>query len=335
MAKVGSQDVAQLAGVSRSTVSRVFTPGTYVAEDTRVKVMRAAEMLGYRPNIIARSLTMRRTRLVGIVTGHLENPSHAAIVRRIAAGVQDHGMATLLVTARYNEAERVLQSLLSYQVDALVVTSAVPTSAISRECARVGIPLVVTHRTPEEIHGLSVYGDNVIGTDMVTDHLVSQGYRKFAYISGLREIFSSNEREQAYALALARHGLRLLYSETGNFEYDDALVAMRSLLSREDPPDAVFCANDIMAAAALDVARYDFVLRPGEDIAVVGYDESPLARLRGYDLTSVNVNSARVADGAVDYILESQAAGAPIPRLLPIAPELVVRGSSTRTTDIR
>ena len=131
MAKVGSQDVAQLAGVSRSTVSRVFTPGTYVAEDTRVKVMRAAEMLGYRPNIIARSLTMRRTRLVGIVTGHLENPSHAAIVRRIAAGVQDHGMATLLVTARYNEAERVLQSLLSYQVDALVVTSAVPTSAAS------------------------------------------------------------------------------------------------------------------------------------------------------------------------------------------------------------
>ena len=88
-------------------------------------------------------------------------------------------------------------------------------------------------------------------------------------------------------------------------------------------------------SSALDVARYDFVLRPGEDIAVVGYDESPLARLRGYDLTSVNVNSARVADGAVDYILESQAAGAPIPRLLPIAPELVVRGSSTRTTDIR
>jgi len=327
--KVGSMEVARLAGVSRSTVSRVFTPGTYVADETRVKVMQAAEVLGYRPNIIARSLTTKSTRLVGIVTGHLENPSHAALVRMIAAGVQDAGMASLLVTAHYNEVDRVMQSLMSYQVDALVVTSAVPTAAISAECERAGIPLIVTNQRHEPETGMAVYGDNRAGATLVGNHLVDQGWSRFAVIAGI-EIASSIDRVDAFTLALARRGHALLARETGNFEREETTTAMRALLSRDVRPDAVFCANDEMAVAALDVARIDFGLQPGRDIAIAGYDDSPLSRLRAYDLTTVRSDIDAIAAGAVSYVLETRNGQAPTVRKTIVPPELVVRSSTVR-----
>jgi len=327
---VRADEVAQLAGVSRSTVSRVFTPSTYVAEQTRSKVMHAAELLGYRPNVIARSLTMRRTRLVGVVTGHLENPAHATLVRQIAAGLQDEGLATLLVTAHYNELDRVLQSLMSYQIDAMVVTSAVPVGRISLECEKAGIPLVVTNKQPEPVGGMMIHGDDVLGVGLVTDHLVAEGWKRFAYISGLPDVPNSSERENVYTLALARHGIPLMAREYGNYTYEDATGAMRALLSRPMRPDAVFCANDIMAIAALDVARLDFGLTPGVDIAVVGYDDTPLASVRSYDLTSVRQNVPGIIKGIVTFIAESGWDNPSANRVQTIPPELVVRSSSVR-----
>lgn len=330
MGKVGSQDVAKLAGVSRSTVSRVFTPGAYVKKETRTKVLAAAEMLGYRPNVIARSLTMRSTRLVGIVTGHLENPSHAALVRQIAKGLQDMGLASLLVTAHYDEADRVIDSLMSYQVDALILTSAVPTAAIAMECRKAGIPLIVTHQRNDPEGCLAVYGDNADGASQVADHLVRQGWTRFAFIAGVEELPTSRGREDAFTMALARRGYALIGREVGNFQRQDAAVAMRQLLSLDPPPNAVFCANDEMAVAALDVARFDFGLEIGRDIAVVGYDDGPLAALRGYDLTSVRANISELASAAVALVEESRNVADPMPRAVAIAPDLVVRSSSIR-----
>jgi len=292
--------------------------------------MHAAELLGYRPNVIARSLTMRRTRLVGVVTGHLENPAHATLVRQIAAGLQDEGLATLLVTAHYNELDRLLHSPMSYQIDAMVVTSAVPVGRISLECEKAGIPLVVTNKQPEPVGGMMIHGDDVLGVGLVADHLVSEGWKRFAYISGLPDVPNSSERESVYTRALARHGLPLMARECGNYTYEEAAVAMRALLSRPTRPDAVFCANDIMAIAALDVARFDFGLTPGVDIAVVGYDDTPLASLKSYELTSVRQNLPEITKGIVKFIIENDGRNPSGHRVQTIPPELVVRSSSIR-----
>lgn len=328
VSNVGSKEVAKLAGVSRSTVSRVFTPGTYVADDTRIRVQRAAELLGYRPNVLARSLMTRRTGLVGIVTGHLENPTHASLVRLVTSGLQDHGMAALLVAAHFDEVDRVFQILMAYQIDALVVTSAVPTAKIAHECTRSGTPLIVANQGPGFRDGVAVFSDNRGGATLVAEHLVEEGWRRFGIIAGREGLPASIEREEAFTLALAQQGHSLAGRAVGNYSVEDAAIAMRELLSGPVPPDAVFCATDEMATSALDVARYEYGLQPGQDIAIAGYGESPLARLRAYDLTSVEACIPEVADATVNVVVAA-CNGATHSSVVPVAPRLVVR-SSTR-----
>ena len=330
MVRVGSQDVAQLAGVSRSTVSRVFTPGAYVAEETRKRVERAAAVLGYRPNVIARSLTTRRTRLVGIVVGDLENPAQAELLHRVTTLLQDNGMACLLFIARYDEVDHLLRNLMSYQVDALVVASAVPTAAISLECTRAGQPLIVVNRAPPPEVSYAVRGDNQQGAELLADHLVAGGYRRFAFMAGLDAVPSSVEREQAFSLALARHGHTVVARESGDFTAAGAAKAMRAILSRADPPDAVFCANDTMAVAALDVARHEFGLRPGTDLGVCGYDNSPVAGLQGYDLTTVDQDIDAISAAVVETVIDAVSATPPVRLTRVVPPRLVARESTRR-----
>ena len=123
MARIGSVDVARLAGVSRSTVSRVYTPGTYVSEATREKVERAASVLGYRPNVLARSLITQRTNIVGVTVGDLDNPLHASLTRRLVRALQDRGYASMMFAAHFDEVDRVIDSLMAYQVEALILCS--------------------------------------------------------------------------------------------------------------------------------------------------------------------------------------------------------------------
>lgn len=333
MSRVGSEDVARLAGVSRSTVSRVFTPGAYVKAETRARILDAAEKLGYRPNIIARSLTMRSTRLVGLVAGHLENPAHASLVRQIAKGLQDKGFASLLVTAHFNEADRVIRSLMSYQVDSLVLTSAIPTAAIAYECKRAAIPLIITNRPGDGDECLAAFGDNQKGTELVANHLIEQGWRRFGFIAGFDEVPASHERESGFAMALARRGYALIGREGGEFGRKGAADAMKRLMTRSPAPDAVFCANDEMAVAAMDVARFDLGLTIGRDIAIVGYSEGFLSDLRAYDITSVQPNIPNMAASAVELVLGAMAGTVPGASSVAIMPELVVRSSSLRRTD--
>lgn len=333
MSRIGSEDVARLAGVSRSTVSRVFTSGAYVKPETRTKILDAAEKLGYRPNVIARSLTMRSTRLVGIVAGHLENPAHAALVRQIAKGLQDAGFASLLVNAHFNEADRVIRSLMSYQVDALVLTSAVPTAAIAYECSREKTPLVITNRPSDPDQCLAAFGDNLAGAEMIADHLLDQGWSRFGYIAGYDEVPASSERESGFALALARRGYALVGREGGEFGRKGAAEAMHRLMSRNPAPDAVFCANDEMAVAAMDVARFDLGLSIGSDIAIAGYAEGFLSDLRAYDITSVRLNTPEIAAAAIRLVLGSQSGAVPGATSVAITPELVVRSSTLRKAD--
>lgn len=331
MTRIGSEHVARLAGVSRSTVSRVFTPGTYVAEGTRQKVERAAAILGYRPNIIARSLTMKRTNMVGVVVGDLENPTYSAMVRRIVDSLQDRGLASLLFTARYTEVNRVIQSLMAYQVDALVVCSAVPAAPIAVECRKAGKPLILVNRQAPLDVALTVGGDNRAGTALIAQHFLEQDYHRIAFVAGIDAVSSSTEREQGLAAALQARGRVVSGRAVGDYTYEGAARATRALLSAAEPPDAIFCANDTMAVAALDIARDEFGLRPGRDIGIAGYDDAPMARLPAYDLTTVNQDLDSIVAAVVARV-EAAARGEggdPAPVLVP--PRLVVRSSTRRS----
>lgn len=326
--RIRADDVAKIAGVSRSTVSRVFTPGAVVAEDTRVKVTAAADLIGYRLNIIARSLTMRRTRLIGVVVGDLFNPFYAELLARISRILQDRGLAALLFRARYDEIEQVMRHLMSYQIDGMIVTSAVPTSGIAAEFSKIGTPIVVINRPSysELVH--SVASDNFVGTELVAEHLADLGCSRIAYIAGIPGLPSNDEREQGLIKALSGRRVGLFARDVGDYTSEGAAAATRMLLNRTIRPDAIFCANDTMAVATIDVARHEFGLRPGLDLRIVGYGNGPIAKLAGYDLTSVDQDVDAIAAHAVDLAETSLADNAAGGLSIRIPPRLVVRSST-------
>ncbi|MEZ5834856.1 MAG: LacI family DNA-binding transcriptional regulator [Geminicoccaceae bacterium] len=198
-----SIDVARLAGVSRSAVSRSYTPGAYVSDETRRKVLEAAEALGYHPNALARSLITRRTGIIGIVSTDLDNPFYAALLQALSMRFQAEGLAPLLLFGDETSTDRQITQLLSYQVDALVMTNATLSSAMAARFARIDKPVVAINRYMAQEEITSITSDNHEAAGQVADHFVSLGCRRIAFLAGKPDASSSRDREAGFMRRLA------------------------------------------------------------------------------------------------------------------------------------
>lgn len=300
---VRSSDVARLAGVSRSAVSRTFTPGAYVSEETRRKVVTAAEMLNYRPNAIARSLSKRESGLVGIVASNLDNPFYAQMLSALSQLVQAKGYGILLLVAESTALDALVPKLLSYQADGVILPAATLSSHLALELQRYGKPVVLVNRYLRPDVVSSVSGDNVGGGAAAGRLLVKTGCRRIAYLAGQDDTSSSRDRGLGLRDELARHGMTIYAQRAGQYRHDLGAAATRELLSLDPKPDAILCANDTMAMAALEVARVEFGLDVPNDLSIVGYDNSEPAGWPLYQLTSVDQNLADMARLSVDLLL--------------------------------
>lgn len=326
--KVGSADVAKLAGVSRSAVSRTFTEGTYVSPETRAKVLEAARALGYRPNVLARSLTTNRTNIIGILTTHLDNPFYATLLQEVIERIQSKGLATLVLTAGEGDNDDLVARLLSYQVDGIIVTSANLSAQMAQNCVNAGKPVIILNRHPEIDEVTAVTCDNASCGAQVADLLMDLGRERIAFIGGNAGIQSSIEREEGFRKRLSEYGVALHGSADGHYTHAGGLEAARQLLSAPMKPDAIFAANDLMAFASLDVIRREFGLRVPEDIAVVGFDNSAAAEWPAHRLTSVDQNAPRMVDVAVDEITARLSGEKARTRQYNIVGRLVLRAST-------
>lgn len=332
--KVSSNDVARLAGVSRSAVSRTFTSGAYVSADTRAKVLRAADQLGYRPNMMARSLSTSRTHLVGVVTTHLDNPFYATLLQRLIEEIQQIGMAALTFIADETSNDEQVSSLLSYRVDALVLTNTSLSSRMSARCAQGETPVVAINRYLSADTVTSVTCDNVSSGAAVADLLVDMMCQRIAFMAGRPDTSSSRDRERGFRSRLTERGRFLHAIETGNYEYENGASAARVLLSRPEPPDAIFCANDLMALATIDVARREFGLQIPKDLAVVGFDNSDAANWPTYNLTSVDQNIGRMVALATDEIIAAVERSSVPGRRLLVPGAVIERDTARRPTRV-
>jgi DNA-binding LacI/PurR family transcriptional regulator len=308
----GSAEVARLAGVSRSAVSRTFTPGAYVSAETRSKVLAAAEMLGYRPNAIARSLSTRQSKLVGIAASNLDNPFYAQMLAILSKLLQQRGFGILLLVAEPAEIDGLIRQMLSYQVDGVILPAATLGSKIAIDLQRFGRPVVLVNRYLAHDVISSVSGDNIGGGARVADLFAQAGRRRIAFLAGQPDTSSSRDRGRGFREQLASYGIGVYAEDAGQYAHREGAAAARRLLSRTPHPDAIFCANDSMALAALEVARTEFNLRVPEDVAVVGYDNSAAASWPFYELTSVDQNLPQMAQIAVDLLvskIEGKSAG--------------------------
>ena len=328
--RITSADVARLAGVSQSAVSRVFTDGASASAKTSAKVRDAAEQLGYRPNRLARSLLTGKSYMVGLVVAYLDNYFYPEVLEKLSKALQQQGYHVLIFMAAQtaDNIDDVIEEILEYQVDAIVTASVALSSELADRCQSAGIPIVQFNRVQEQSRFSSVTTDNYKGGTEVACHLIAQGYASFGYIAGWEGASTQRDREAGFRAGLADHGFDLGFRAVGNFRTEQAYQAAQMLLSAKDRPEAVFVANDAMALVVMDLVRHTAGLRVPDDIAIVGYDDIPPASWPSYDLTSFSQPADEMVATTVDVLMHHVSQNETTPRQVIVSGELKIRSSS-------
>lgn len=300
---ITSKDVAKLAGVSQATVSRVFSRRDYVREETVEKVMEAARELGYTPNAMARGLGGHETNLIAVVSLNFVNPFYQTLMIRISEMVSAMGKQMLFIESPFEQdLDDILYRVLQYRVDAVIVLSAALSPRMSDRFSRVKIPLVIFNSQYDSRYFFSVCSDNIDAGAMVADYLVGKGYDSFGFIAGKATRQTSVYRHKGFAEGLARHGFGKPVTTAGDYSYSSGAKALIQMFQQGKLPRAIFCANDLMAFGAMDVARHKLGLRVPQDIAFVGFDNLEQSQWHSYQLTSVSQPVNEMVEYTQNYL---------------------------------
>jgi DNA-binding LacI/PurR family transcriptional regulator len=330
-------DVANLAGVSKSTASRILSvvggaKKIPYAPETKSKVRAAAAKLGYKPSKLARGLTLAKTGIVGLVVPSLTDSFFPTVASAIETHLSGAGYSVLLAdTNADSKTERArIEDLLSWQVDGLIIAPAQETgdAGLFWELWQRKIPFVLIDRTFPETPFFSVSTDDQVGAALVVEHLIATGRRRIARVGGPLAVSTNRLRHAGYTAALIRHGilpqaeyaLETAPSEGGGYQ------AFNKILALSPRPNAVFCFSDNVAIGVMEACN-DHGIRVPEDIAVVGYADLPQSRLLRIALTTVQQPQPLLGRHAAQMLLCCmEDRGQPQPIQLPV--ELMVREST-------
>jgi DNA-binding LacI/PurR family transcriptional regulator len=337
------EQVAALAGVSRATVSRVVNGSPKVSPVVRAQVERAVAKLGYVPNRAARSLVTRRADSVALVVSEpharfFSEPFFAGMVRGVSAALAETGVQLLLLIAQdLPDRGRLERYVVGGHVDGVLLASLHGDDPLPGTLERAGVPAVLVGRPVPGVRGTAgatpasyVDADNRGGARTAVDHLAGRGRRRIATITGSLDMGVGLDRLEGYRDGLAAAGLAESSGELvepGDFTEEGGATAMARLLARPgDPVDAVFAASDLMAAGALRALRAAGRRVP-EDVAVVGFEDSAVARYAQPPLTTVRQPIEEMGRQATRLLL-GQIAGEAGGMHLILDTELVVRSST-------
>ena len=300
-----SYDVAELAGVSQSAVSRVFQPGASASKDMRDRVLSAANKLGYRPNAIARGLITQRSNMVAVVISRQTNLYYPEVLVQLTQRFSAHGIRVLLFTLDHErDIDSVLEQVLQYQVDG-VVTAALLNEQQLDVIENAGIPIIFYNRTLPERLVNSVRCDQEEGERWLVSQLHAAGHRRFAIVSGPEDSSVSTERTRGALQKLRELKVDDVLIVNGDYGYASGRAAFSEISARlQTLPDAVIAANDVMAIGCIDEAREVNLLRVPDDISIVGFDGVGPARYAAYDLSTVRQPVGRMSEAAVFMLME-------------------------------
>ena len=327
--KITSAQVAKLAGVSQSAVSRVFTPGASVSIKTTTKVKEAALSLGYRPNSIARAMVSGKSRMIGVVVAYLENQFYPEALERLSNCLQEKGYHVLIFMAGKDRQsiDNVIEEILDYQVDGIIAASVSMSSGLSERCRNAGVPMVLFNRAQDEPNMSAITSDNIEGGKKIAKFLISSGHKKISYIAGWEGASTQRDRESGFISILNHAGLSLHSRKVGNFVFEDSREATRSMFFN-NPPEAVFVANDHMAFAVMDTLRYELGLKIPNDVSVVGYDDVPAASWPSYSLTTVQQPVNIMVRETVEILIEKIENPEARPQKIKVDGPLILRKSA-------
>jgi len=284
------KDVANEAKVSVSTASRVINDSGYVSDEARAKVKKAIKTLGYVPNSIVRSLKQRQTFSIGLIVADIGNPFFAELAQAVERAARERGYSVLLInTDGKSHQERAgVELLIAKQVDGIIWYSPINENLVKLVTTRTDVQVVVITGKQDHLGHHTIHIDDQLGAYEAVKHLVQLGHTRIGYIAEPEDPMFPQERLAGYKKALQDAGLVITNDliVRGTYQEGSGLQAMEILLDLPNPPTAVFCANDLMAIEALQYVRKVGKQVP-EDIAIVGFDNTKLARIHGIDLTTV------------------------------------------------
>ena len=333
----GLRDVAAQAGIGIATASAVLNgsrSNTRVSQATRERVLAVAKDLGYHPNALARGLTGRPTKTLGVLfcleraSVAVSNPYAFTVFQGLIAEAADAGYDVTLFTEPWHDAERSGGILRSGRTDGVMLIALTTDSDILASLAETGLPAVVVSSSGgQNIPSVDV--DNPVGGRLATEHLLSLGHHRIAHLSGDGNLISAVDRREAFITALSQAGLpvRADYVLPGSYEAESGYERTRRLLALPLPPTAIFAANDTLALAAISAARDCGVEVPGQ-LSVIGFDDLPMLSLEAWGLTTIRQPLTEIGRMGSFMLITLIEQGTVQPERRLFAPELVVRNST-------
>ncbi|MCX7904041.1 MAG: LacI family transcriptional regulator [Caloramator sp.] len=329
------KDVAKKAGVSVSTVSRAFNNYSDINPETRDNILKIAEELGYRPNIMAKSLSSNKNFRLGMLvedydlTGGMLNPLVFQLVMSFKNAADKQGFETVLLSTSTDmqKSQKLSKLYLEKQLDGAFIMGLKLTDEYYKELMEFSQPCVLYDIYINNPNIGCVGVDNVKGAFLATEYLIKLGHKKIAMINGHKDAFVSYERLDGYFLALNRYGLKIQQDLVVYADFTDqgAAKAVEELIRKHKDITAIFCASDLMAIGAMNALNNLGYSIP-EDISIVGFDDLYLAQISKPKLTTIRQDTFSIGESAAN-ILINLISGQRIGRVV-IQPELIVRDST-------
>jgi len=306
------EDIAKATGFSVPTVSRVITHSNYpVNAETRTKILEAAQSMGYKPNLSARSLRTERSLTIGIIVDDLLSPFTPSIVRGIQDYLNEHEYLGLIVNSDWNPdlEQEAIQTLVSRPVDGIIFVE-YSHLAVSDILEQSNKPHVFVHRLFGTPIKNSIVPDDEYGASQAVRHLFNLGHRRIAYINGPESWHSSKKRLSGYQAGLAANNLEIepTLIQPGDWEFEGGYKAAQNLMGLKEPPTAIFSANDLMALGTIHAIQ-DMGLNVPNNIAVVGYDNRDFTKIVRPKITTMSMPVYEMGWSAAELLLKQIAEG--------------------------
>ena len=328
---ITSKDVAKQAGVSQSTVSRVFNSpqGCTVKPLVKERVLSVAKELGYRPNLVARGMISGRTNIVGLVVGDSLGPFYNAIINSFVKKLQDIGKQCLVFKVpRQDQIDQIIERVIQFQVDAVVITASAMTKVMAETIIGNDIPVVLFNRFIPGTDINTVYVDPIYGSGLVADYLYKNGHRNIGYIQFTRETSEEVEKKVGFYSKLRQHQIYQIQEEKSEYDYQAGYEAGVRMLHKDNPPTAIFCTSDLIAMGVMDAARFKLGIKIPEELSVIGYDNIDMASWEAYSLTTVQQPIQDMIEEVVHMVDVLLKDGKSKHRIQMIEPRLMIRKSS-------
>jgi LacI family transcriptional regulator len=328
--RVTATEVAKKAGVSQPTVSLVLSrnPKARVAPETRARVLKIAQELGYRPNRLAQGLVRRRSYALGVIVPGFDNPVYTAVISGAEKVAAQAGYAVLLCEGKGSEVVQHLEALRDRQIDGVIIAgiaaSTLPAAALD------GLNAVLVNQPSEKFS--TVGSDSLKAGSIAAEHLLSLGHTRVAFLGPADAIPAFRLRERGFVQALRAAGVTVSseFFQRASATVAGGLEGMRALLALAERPSAVFCANDLMALGAHKACSVAGVVLP-RDLSLLGCDDIEMARLVTPELSTIATPQRELGARAVRLLLKQlDADGALAPASQLLAVKLVPRGTTGR-----